>query len=286
MFPPHLRACRAPRPAFTLVELLVVIAILSILAAILFPVFARARENARRSSCQSNLKQLGLGLTQYAQDFDERAPLRRVFPGGAPTGAAYSTSSGAERDYDDYSWRTLVQPYIKSTQLFACPSNPQRELPSLDPEFGRSYAGNWALAAGGAERGYFNDQGSVPPAPATKNGLHLSEIAAPAQLISVVEMWNNPYVAWNVERYSLAAYNDTGTIYTGQSGGSFSGTTVYPDGLFTGHGGTSNYLFADGHVKALRPMQTVAGANLWYRDNAPISASGRQVLERAESLIK
>ena len=62
------------RAAFTLIELLVVIAIIAILAAILFPVFARARENARRSSCQSNLKQIGLGIAQYTQDYDEIMP--------------------------------------------------------------------------------------------------------------------------------------------------------------------------------------------------------------------
>src|SRR4028118_1774787 len=65
------------RSGFTLIELLVVIAIIGILASILFPVFARARENARRSSCQSNLKQIGLGILQYTQDYDEKLPLRR-----------------------------------------------------------------------------------------------------------------------------------------------------------------------------------------------------------------
>lgn len=65
---------RLPR-AFTLIELLVVIAIITLLAAILFPVFARARENARRSSCQSNLKQIGIGIAQYTQDYDEKMPL-------------------------------------------------------------------------------------------------------------------------------------------------------------------------------------------------------------------
>src|SRR5687768_12296631 len=88
---------------FTLIELLVVIAIIAILASILFPVFARARENARRSSCQSNLKQIGLGIMQYTQDYDEKMP-------------AVSWGSGLR-------WHEVVQPYVKSTQLLRCPSN-------------------------------------------------------------------------------------------------------------------------------------------------------------------
>ena len=74
------------RIAFTLIELLVVIAIIAILAAILFPVFARARENARRAGCQSNLKQIALGFLQYAQDYDERLP--NVQDSGATTAQA------------------------------------------------------------------------------------------------------------------------------------------------------------------------------------------------------
>src|SRR4028119_825727 len=95
---------RPTHRGFTLIELLVVIAIIAILASILFPVFARARENARRSSCQSNLKQIGLGILQYVQDYDER----------------YKPSSGISYAY---SWHTLIQPYVKSAQLFSCPSN-------------------------------------------------------------------------------------------------------------------------------------------------------------------
>src|SRR5471032_187855 len=76
-------AGRAKFKGFTLIELLVVIAIIAILAAILFPVFARARENARRASCQSNLKQIGLGFQQYSQDYDERFPIALSSAGNA-----------------------------------------------------------------------------------------------------------------------------------------------------------------------------------------------------------
>lgn len=86
---------------FTLIELLVVIAIIAILAAILFPVFARARENARRSSCQSNQKNIGLGVLQYLQDYDEMTP---------PSAAVGPNPTDG------------IQPYIKSAQIFVCPS--------------------------------------------------------------------------------------------------------------------------------------------------------------------
>ena len=100
------------RKGFTLIELLVVIAIIAILASILFPVFARARENARRSSCQSNLKQIGLGLLQYTQDFDEKMPL--VYVG--------QISRGPGDRYSGYTWHDCIFPYVKGEQLFNCPS--------------------------------------------------------------------------------------------------------------------------------------------------------------------
>jgi prepilin-type N-terminal cleavage/methylation domain-containing protein len=98
---------------FTLIELLVVIAIIAILAAILFPVFARARENAKRSSCQSNLKQVGLGFAQYSQDYDEK------FPAAAENGAVPSPQFTSDKNI----WAEVIQPYIKSTQVFRCPSS-------------------------------------------------------------------------------------------------------------------------------------------------------------------
>jgi len=100
---------------FTLIELLVVIAIISILASILFPVFARARENARRSSCMSNLKQIGLAVIQYTQDYDEYLPKEAVY--GGPVLETGGAASGGL-----HLWMHSIWPYIKNAQVFNCPS--------------------------------------------------------------------------------------------------------------------------------------------------------------------
>lgn len=92
---------------FTLIELLVVIAIIAILAAILFPVFAKAREKARQSSCLSNAKQLGLAVMQYTQDYDEVLPAS-YFPGNPTT---------------NDTWYEKIEPYLKNTQILKCPSS-------------------------------------------------------------------------------------------------------------------------------------------------------------------
>jgi prepilin-type N-terminal cleavage/methylation domain-containing protein/prepilin-type processing-associated H-X9-DG protein len=95
------------RRGFTLIELLVVIAIIAILAAILFPVFAKAREKARQTSCLSNMKQIGLGTMQYIQDYDE------TYPGGAGMGLGGAWNPA---------WWDEITPYLKNTQVFNCPS--------------------------------------------------------------------------------------------------------------------------------------------------------------------
>jgi prepilin-type processing-associated H-X9-DG protein len=184
-----------------------------------------------------------LGILQYTQDYDEKYPLRRFAPFG--TGAAYSSSDPAERDYDDNSWRTVVQPYIKSTQLFACPSNPDNSKKSYDPEFNRSYAANatWIVNNGvTTELGVFGQAGPVA----------LSQVQSPSQVIAVTEIWHVPWVAVIIDRNAVA-YNDSGT-------GGPASVTAYQDVLWAGHFGRSNYLFADGHVKSLRPTQTNQGA--------------------------
>jgi prepilin-type N-terminal cleavage/methylation domain-containing protein/prepilin-type processing-associated H-X9-DG protein len=106
------------RRGFTLIELLVVIAIIAILAAILFPVFAKAREKARQSSCLNNVKQITLGLMQYTQDYDER------FPGGAGThwGDVAAGYAGWP-NYPHGGYVDAIYPYVKNVQVFMCPSD-------------------------------------------------------------------------------------------------------------------------------------------------------------------
>jgi prepilin-type N-terminal cleavage/methylation domain-containing protein/prepilin-type processing-associated H-X9-DG protein len=137
---------------FTLIELLVVIAIIAILAAILFPVFARAREKARQSSCVSNLKQLGLAMMSYCTDYDGCYPDARVSnypnPGWWPWGAGYVGGAGisnyAIRIYmDDLvtpgGMAATLNPYVKNMQVFRCPSDPKGERWAPGPVRGSYY---------------------------------------------------------------------------------------------------------------------------------------------------
>ncbi|HEX2998943.1 MAG TPA: DUF1559 domain-containing protein [Armatimonadota bacterium] len=116
---------RKRQGGFTLIELLVVIAIIAILAAILFPVFARARENARKANCQSNLKQIGTAFITYRQDYDEKMPVSWYGP------AAYPGT---------YQWWWTLGPYMKNWQVFVCPSDSQRNsiVNAADPKSGAS----------------------------------------------------------------------------------------------------------------------------------------------------
>ncbi|MDR3708964.1 MAG: DUF1559 domain-containing protein [Capsulimonadaceae bacterium] len=143
---------------FTLIELLVVIAIIAILAAILFPVFAQAREKARASACLSNLKQLGLGYTQYEQDYDENVPCGLVSNG-----------------YGSRGWAGQIYPYVKSKAVFICPSDTTQAITN-NPDV-VSYAVNTNLV------GYAGSPVQPIPVP-------ISQMAAPAKTVLLFEVMN------------------------------------------------------------------------------------------------
>ena len=131
----HFSPIRPRRSGFTLIELLVVIAIIAILAAILFPVFAQAREKARATQCLSNLRQWGTAMQQYLQDYDGKFPLA-WWPGTWPNGG--------------YGYDFAVYPYVKNLGIYACPSNPThpRQWPiPLRVDYPGSYTTNGALTA-------------------------------------------------------------------------------------------------------------------------------------------
>lgn len=112
--------CRTSRRGFTLIELLVVIAIIAILAAILFPVFAQARDSARQTTCLNDQKQLGTALMMYAQDYDENYPSWSF-----ATGAGKLFSDPRFKIWSYSTWVDAVMPYVKNNQVFACPNGPK-----------------------------------------------------------------------------------------------------------------------------------------------------------------
>jgi prepilin-type N-terminal cleavage/methylation domain-containing protein/prepilin-type processing-associated H-X9-DG protein len=164
------------RQAFTLIELLVVIAIIAILAAILFPVFARARENARRASCMSNLKQIGLGWLQYAQDYDEKLPpLMTCSSDPADSGPSGSCVAPRVYWYSVKGTPGLLDPYVKSYQVFACPS----QTGYLGYGYNRRGFALWP--------GYSSD-GTIAS---------LAAIETPSQHIVMADSYGNGYAIYN-----------------------------------------------------------------------------------------
>ena len=231
------------KSAFTLIELLVVIAIIAILAAILFPVFARARENARRSSCQSNLKQIGLGFAQYTQDYDELYP---SFASGAPNwDAAIQPYVGTKVVNSNGTASTAIQPLI-----FHCPSD-SYNLASGGQAPTRSYAMPRIIAYSPTRTLSVWGNSSCSP-----TQVAIASINAPAETLLLTE------------RPSPTAQLGTGNTANADCVTLTGGATACGDGSNSpqdsalGNGKTLhfdgwNYLFTDGHVKFMRGAQTV-----------------------------
>jgi prepilin-type N-terminal cleavage/methylation domain-containing protein len=217
------------RRGFTLIELLVVIAIIAILAAILFPVFARAREKAREISCLNNMKQLGLGLTQYLQDWDESFPANRFnkTPGGPVT-------TGQEGS--PYNWKRALESYVKGSSVFLCPSNDHAwDRSDVNSCIGdeSNCVGPWKnqpdkqLPDGYAINGaFFHEEYGVR---------ELGDIKDPSNLLFLLE--------------SQHGYPDLGD---------WACTSI-----FQHQGRRSNWLFTDTHAKSLKLQQTLAPNYLW-----------------------
>lgn len=241
------------RKAFTLIELLVVIAIIGLLAAILFPVFSRARENARRTSCQSNLKQLGLGFQQYIQDYDGKWP-NRCF------GLNCSVAMAVRSD-NLYTWQDAVFTYVKSEGVYNCPSQvipytniannatiKKYQYRSINYYYG-SYGCNFAYyTSNPGTTGLFRNEevtlGGAPQAPTVD-----AQLEAPSTTLAIMDTYAyDSYYPW------LANSSNTGLVGSDM-------TTVYTTNssekrrLLNAeerHMGTINTLWADGHVKAVK----------------------------------
>ncbi len=223
---------------FTLIELLVVIAIIAILAAILFPVFARAREKARQSSCLSNCKQIGTAAIMYVQDYDERFFFYVMYP-----------CTGQESH-----WPAKLQPYIKNTQVFYCPSaNVASGTPYRCAGYGVNYRHvvECRLAA-----------------PSTcRSGRTLGSISRPAETIMLGDGQYDPGACSGLDAcpalYCSECWPTAGPCTPSRTWGA----------LGVRHNGGGNYIFCDGHVKWYRP-DTIrgargAGVEMWGHHDDP-----------------
>ncbi len=204
---------RSHRRAFTLIELLVVIAIIAILAAILFPVFAKAREAARSSACLSHMKQMGMGVMMYTQDYDE------TMPAASRTWVVNGSNVGAR-------WMHQTYPYIKNAKLFDCPSAPRNLFWSGPNNYGN--AGTYGYNAR-----YLNNQA-------------LAAIGKPAETYLILETPGGG----TSNRYRARPDVQTGT--NSWAGAPWGTWAVGQSRVAYRHNDNTNVAFVDGHVKVAK----------------------------------
>lgn len=263
------------RTGFTLIELLVVIAIIAILAAILFPVFAQAREKARAISCLSNERQIGMAMLQYVQDYDE------TYPNGI-------NINGNQRVWPAEGWAGLCLPYLKNTAIYQCPSDTTSSISKTDTVV--SYAYNSNLV------GFIEKENDPIP-----SGLALATLSSPSRTVQLFEVSN---ITSNLsdDREGAKPGGVLGTNFSGASIGldnrlyalqkwSTSSINQYATGLLGSrepfkqdktqfvsqrgrHNGGANFLLADGHAKWLTGNAVSSGLNApkesCNQDNLPI----------------
>jgi prepilin-type N-terminal cleavage/methylation domain-containing protein/prepilin-type processing-associated H-X9-DG protein len=230
---------RGKKSGFTLIELLVVIAIIAILAAILFPVFAQAREKARSVTCLSNFKQLGSGVLMYMQDYDGAYPLAWY---GIP----------------QYGFDCVLQPYVKNLKVFECPSN------KVTPRYWDGYVTYFNIPPPGIAGSYaMNGDLAARTGKTDRAGLTEMSVQAPADTILMTEIWDTRGPGGAKTSHAVKG---VGTVLDGPEHEIFTSSkndvcTRIP---FKIHQGGSNYNFCDGHAKWLRVEQTF---NKWRADN-------------------
>ncbi len=259
--------------AFTLIELLVVIAIIAILAAILFPVFAQAREKAREVTCLSNEKQFGLAILMYAQDFDETFPLAN-YPAPPSVDAGFDSNSRLH-------WYSLVDPYIKGgytrptanikKSIYVCPDYPGTTRAfGTSPDY--SYVINSNLAPPRAQNPTTPD---IPPAWTEQAPSTLGSLNEPAQVVLTAE---------GAGQRVYTPGNDTGyyPYYPAYASGKDSSLTyIYARNR---HNDGSDYLLADGHAKWFRapdPSYTTPDSN--YLDDIPVQSNSGAAYQKSLS---
>ena len=217
---------------FTLLELLVVVAIIAILAAILFPVFSRARENARRSSCQSNLKQIGMTLLQYSQDYDE------IIVGHYFKGFEGDDHPGA------YRWMDAIYPYVKSQAVFDCPSDT-----SIDKYVYRQPAQihtTGSYGSYGINNAYWGESGISGAASALDHNklLALSDLQTPSTTVWVTD--TSRILAYQNNNFEIQ-WENIAAAPTSVGGGEPPSLSD----MSARHLNNVSVLYCDGHVKSV-----------------------------------